>query len=247
MPSGRNTAVINGPKIIVSAIEHESVLDTAHDLEREGVEVVILPVDKKGIVDLKKLENELDERTILVSVMYVNNEIGSVQPIEKISEIIRNFRNNKVQISNAKSISKTQMSKTDSSSSRSFGIGHLDFGIAGVAYPLLHTDAAQALMYLDCNVQKLGIDLMTLSGQKVCGPKGIGALYVRDNSKVQNTKYLIPMVTGGGQEFGLRSGTENAPLIAGFGEVVKIAAALRAKNAKQVEGIKNYFWKKLKA
>lgn len=204
------------PKIIVSAIEHESVLDTAHALEREGTEVVVLPVDGKGIVDVNKLEEALDERTVLVSVMYVNNEIGIVEPLAKISRIIGDFK---------KSLNPNPQT----------------------LYPLLHTDAAQAPMYLDCDVRKLGVDLMTLSGQKVRGPKGIGALYVCGNSLIPKPYALTPMITGGGQEFGLRSGTENTPSIVGFGKAIELAAASRAKNAKYVEGIKNYFWKKLKA
>lgn len=225
------------PKIIVSAIEHESILDTAYALEREGVEVEVLPVDKGGVVDLKKLETMLDERTVLVSVMYVNNEIGSVQPIAKISEIIRNFRNVKVQISNVKSMTKKQVSKKS-------------FGIAGAAYPLLHVDAAQAFEYLECDAGKLGVDLMTLSSQKIYGPKGAGALFIKSKFKNQNSKIPLsavsPLITGGGQEFGFRSGTENVPAIAGFGEAVRRAEKEREVHAKQVGIIKNYFLKGLK-
>ncbi len=213
------------PKVIVSAIEHESVLDTAYELEREGVEVVALPVDKRGIVDLKKLEKELDERTILVSIMYVNNEIGTVEPISEIAKIIRNFRNS------------LHPKPTPAQAGYS-------------PYPLFHTDAAQAFMYLDCDVNPpaggLGVDLMTLSGQKIYGPKGIGALYVRGNSLSPRPYPLDPIVTGGGQEFGLRSGTENTPLIIGFGKAVELASKSRNKNRKYVESLKKYFWSGLK-
>ncbi len=224
------------PKIIVSAIEHESILDTAHDLEREGVEVVVLPVDRKGIVDLKKLEEELDERTILVSVMYVNNEIGAIQPISKIAKILNNFKAEK----------------------KSFYSKSL-YPDPSALYPLFHTDAAQALMYLDCDVRHLGVDLMTLSGQKGYGPKGIGALYAgyrdqglgyreHNGGKILSPRpyTLIPSITGGGQEFGLRSGTENVPSIVGAGVAIRLAAAAQDKNAKQVRGVRDYFWKKLK-
>ncbi len=234
------------PKIIISGIEHESILDTARDLgkdaclRRQGVEVVYLPVDENGIVDLKKLESSLDERTVLVSVMYVNNEIGSVQPIAKISEIIRNFRE-ELRIKNKES------NKTYSK-----------FIIHNSLFPLLHTDAAQALNYFDCDVKKLGVDLMTLSGQKIYGPKGIGALFIRNNesgirnneerkdSIIHNSKFLIPVITGGGQEFGLRSGTENVPAIVGFGKAMELATKNRSKNMKEVNSLKNEFWRGLK-
>lgn len=221
------------PKIIISNIEHESVLDTARDLEKEGVDVVYLPVDKNGIVSLKELEKTLDERTILVSVMYVNNEIGSIQPIKEISKIIKEFR------------------------IRGFG----ETGIPD-PYPIFHTDAAQALNWFDCDVEKLGVDLMTLSGQKIYGPKGVGALYARSTkSKIRNPKQnsksqiqnrlsdlplVAPMVTGGGQEFGLRSGTENVPAIVGFGKAAELAEKDRRKNSKVVKSLKDEFWRGLK-
>lgn len=221
-------------KVIISAIEHESVLDTARDLEKDGIEVVYIPVDKNGIVEIEKIKEALDGRTVLVSVMSVNNEIGSVQPIAEISEIIRNFR-----------ATSEKRQATSSIMSR-----------VSCRYPLFHTDAAQALNYFDCDVQKLGVDLMTLSGQKIYGPKGIGALYARqatsDKRQEKNVSmshianFLSPIVTGGGQEFGLRSGTENVPLIVGFGKAVELAQKERKKNYKNIESLKNYFWRGLK-
>ena len=135
---------IKNLKIITLAIEHESILDTCEDLKKDGIKIIYLPILKSGIVDLKKLKESLDKQTILVSVMYANNQIGSIQPIKEISKIIKDFR------------------KTNN-------------------YPLFHTDAAQALNYLDCDVNYLGVDLMTLSSQKIYGPKGIGMLYIRQN------------------------------------------------------------------
>ncbi len=182
------------PKIIISAVEHESVLETAYDLENDGVEVVEIPVDRKGVVDLKALEKELDARTVLVSVMYVNNEIGSVQPIAEISEAIKKWKR--------------------------------AAGNPKTAYPLLHTDAAQAPAYFNCDVARLGADLMTLSSQKINGPKGVGALYI---GPIRPIGLIGPMVTGGGQEHGLRSGTENVPGIVGFATAMEAARRNAAK------------------
>lgn len=199
-------AKIRSPRIIVSAVEHESVLETARDLEKDGVEVVYLPVDKSGKVMLNKLRQALNERTVLVSVMYANNELGAIQPIREIAKIVTEFRSEQ----------------------------------RDGRYPLLHTDAVQAFQYLDCGVNKLGLDLMTLSGHKIYGPKGVGVLYVRERTS------LAPVITGGGQEFGLRSGTENVPLIVGMAEAAELAARVRVKEAKRIAGLRGYFLRGLK-
>src|SRR3989344_3791452 len=170
MPAGRQELRIKKPRIITTAIEHESVLETCRDLEKEGVEVIYIPVNKEGIVDLKKLKSALNDRTVLVSVMYANNEIGTIQPIDKISEIIRHFRESRI---------KNQESRKADSK---FKIPACRQAWHNSLFPLFHTDAVQAFQYLDCNVKNLGVDLMTLSAHKIYRPKGIGALYVR-NSK----------------------------------------------------------------
>ena len=223
------------PRLIVSAIEHESVLETARDLENEGVEVIYLPVDDSGFVDLKKLKNSLNENTILVSIMYANNEIGIIQPIKEIATTIKDFRKEK-------------------------------------NFPLFHTDAVQAFQYLDCDIDNLGVDpvthpagrygvdMMTLSAHKIYGPKGIGALYARTINSKQLTidkvnhgqmsnvrsQLLSPLVTGGGQEFGLRSGTENVPAIVGFAKAVEYASNSRELEHKRVRELRDYFWQELK-
>lgn len=201
------------PRILVSAIEHESILETARDLERSGIEAVYLPVDKSGKVSLNKLKQALNERTILISVMYANNELGAVQPIAEISNIVRNFKKLKLQNPNSK-------------------------------YPLVHTDAVQAFQYLDCDVNRLGIDMMTLSGHKIYGPKGIGIIYVRN--PLLTTNCLLPIITGGGQEFGLRSGTENVPFIVGMAEAIELAAKARKKEAKRISCLRDYLLRGLK-
>jgi cysteine desulfurase len=216
-------AKIKNPRIIISAIEHESVLETARDLEKDGVEVVCLPVDKSGLVNLKKLKESLNDRTILVSVMYANNEIGTIQPISAIAEIIKKFR-----------IQNAELKKNNSK----FLILNSELT---TALPLFHSDAVQAFQFLSCDVNELGVDLMTLSAHKIYGPKGVGLLYRRIKNKKNES--ISPILTGGGQEYGLRSGTENIPLIIGFAKAVELAAKNREKEAKRISALRNYFLK----
>ncbi|OGE84531.1 MAG: hypothetical protein A3B23_01450 [Candidatus Colwellbacteria bacterium RIFCSPLOWO2_01_FULL_48_10] len=253
------------PRIIVSAIEHESILETAADLERDGVEVVRVPVDRRGLVDLEKFKKALNENTILVSIMYANNETGVVQNISEISKIIRNFRNSKSQIPNNKQISNSN----DKNQKNGLRFGAWDL-VINKGYPLFHTDAVQAFQYLDCNVDALGVDLMTLSSQKIYGPKGAGALYVRNlKSQIPNNKQISnsnnkknsnldlelgawdlssvkPMMTGGGQEFELRSGTENIPAIVGFAKAAELLSNSRELESRRVGKLRDYLWAKIK-
>ncbi len=221
------------PRIIISAIEHESVLETARDLERDGVEVVYLPVNKQGIINLKKLKESLNDRTVLISIMYANNEIGSIQPISEISKIVRNFR----EIRNKRLESRAKKSNLQPPTSN--------------PYPFLHTDAAQAFQFLDCNVQNLGVDLMTLSAHKIYGPKGIGALYVRGSREEEMGRgkplpspfSFLPLLSGGGQEFGLRSGTENVPAIVGFAKAVELRGHLLIRTNERMRELRDYLWR----
>ncbi|AOT68670.1 cysteine desulfurase family protein [Geosporobacter ferrireducens] len=160
-----------GNKIITSSIEHPSVLNVFKYLETKGYSVVYLDVDRKGKIDLHQLEQEVDENTILLSIMHVNNEVGTIQPIEKIRQILNNSKNKII----------------------------------------LHVDAVQSFGKLKMNPSKLGIDLLSISGHKIHGPKGIGALYIRKDLK------FTPIIYGGGQEIGIRPGTENVPGILGLG------------------------------
>jgi len=191
------------PRIIVSAIEHESILETCRDLEKEGAEVVYLPVNKEGVIDLKQLKASLNKRTVLVSIMYANNEIGTIQPIKEVSRLIKEYK-------------------------------------GGATYPLFHTDAVQAFQFLPCSVEKLSVDLLTLSAHKIYGPKGIGLLYIKDQ------ELIAPLITGGGQEDGLRSGTENVPYIIGFAKAVELVEKNRKKEAKRLNDLRDYFWQELK-
>ena len=190
------------PRIIVSAIEHESVLETAEDLKDEGAEVIYLKVDRNGAADLKDLKKNLNHQTVLVSVMHANNETGIIQPVKEISKIVRDFR------------------------------GKKDF-------PFFHTDAVQAFQFLDCKADNIGADLITLSAHKIYGPKGTGLVYIR------NKKFISAVITGGGQESGLRSGTENVSGIAGFGKAIELADKNRKKESKRTSDLKGYFWKEL--
>lgn len=215
------------PRVIISSIEHESVLETARVLEREKkIELVLVGVDKEGIVLLDELKKSLTQNTALVSIMYVNNEVGSIQPIKEISRIISDFKDS-LKIRNSK-----------------FEINNL--------YPIFHTDAVQAFSYFDCSLDVLGVDLLTVSGHKCGGPKGIGILVISKatSEKVRNSKFEInnlrffsPVITGGGQEFNLRSGTENVPTIIGCVEALSIAQKNRKKESVRIELLRRRFIK----
>ncbi|MBI2042654.1 MAG: cysteine desulfurase [Candidatus Nealsonbacteria bacterium] len=171
------------PHIITSAIEHHAVLEPCQYLKKQGCEVTVLPVSKDGLVSLADLKKAVQENTVLVSVIYANNEIGAIQPLAEIGKFLKQ--------------SKTKI--------------------------YFHTDAVQAVNYLDCNVDSLGVDLLTISAHKIYGPKGVGALYVRKGTAIE------PMVYGGGHERGLRPGTENVAGIVGLGAAIKEVASPKNK------------------
>lgn len=196
------------PRIIVSTIEHEAILETARSLEGEGVEVVYLPVDSEGVVRMSELNTSLNERTVLVSIMYGNNEVGTIQPIEEIAKVVGDFRKEK-----------------------------------GSLYPLLHTDAAQVFLYRKLRVDEVAVDYATFSGHKMYSPKGVGVLYARQLTQAQ---LLSPVMTGGGQEFGFRSGTENVPFIVGLARGMVLGDMHREKETKRLYTLKDFFFKELK-
>lgn len=184
-----------GNHIISSNIEHASVYRPLEYLEEQGFEVTYLPVDHQGHIDLKELEGALRPETILVSIMYVNNEIGSVEPIEEISKVIKKKNPD----------------------------------------TLLHVDAIQAYGKLEIYPKRQGIDLMSVSGHKLHGPKGVGFLYIGEGVKIK------PLIYGGGQQKGLRSGTENVPGVAGLGEAVKEVFTNHQEKLDNLYGLKDYF------
>ncbi len=163
--------------IITIATEHKCVINSARDLEQEGYEVTFLQVQKNGLIDLNQLENAITDKTCLVSIMSVNNEIGVIQPLKEIGTLCRK---------------------------------------KGVFF---HTDAAQAFGKIPLNVDEMNIDLMSISAHKIYGPKGIGAIYIRRKPRVR----IKPIISGGGQERGLRSGTLATFLAVGFGKAAEIA------------------------
>jgi cysteine desulfurase len=173
-----------GKHIITTNIEHHAVLHTCKYLERNGFEITYLPVKKNGIIDIKDFKKAIRIDTVLVSIMFANNEIGTVQPIKEIGEITKE---------------------------------------KGIYF---HTDAVQAIGNIEINVEELNIDLLSLSGHKINGPKGVGALYIRKGVNILN------MVHGGGQEKGKRAGTENVAGIVGLGKAIEIATSDMEKKRK---------------
>jgi cysteine desulfurase len=179
--------------ILTSHVEHHAVSKTAEQLEKYyGFQIEWLDVDAHGKVTPEAVKKAIRDKTALVSVMYANNEIGTVNPIREIAAICRTN---------------------------------------GIPF---HTDAVQAAAYLDVNVETLGVDLLSLGAHKLYGPKGVGALYVRKGTP------LVPHLTGGGQENGLRAGTQNVPYIAGFAEALRLAKEERDQRVAHVQPLRNH-------
>jgi cysteine desulfurase len=178
--------------IITSSIEHDAVLEPCKDLEDRGFITMQLPVTGEGLILPSELKSLISNDVALVSIMYANNEVGTIQPIKELSEI------------------------------------------AHQAGALFHTDAVQAAGKLPLNAKDLGVDMMSLSSHKINGPKGVGALYIRSNLKI------LPIIHGGGQEWYLRSGTENVPGIVGFGKACELATKRMRQYQEYVTGLRNY-------
>jgi len=197
-PLMRDESVASLPHIITSSIEHHAVLHTCQDLEKQDLaEVTYLPVDKYGRVSVEDVKNAIKENTVLVSIMYANNEIGSIEPIREIGKMIERVK--KLKSEGVKEKNKKNSHFITSS------LHH---------FPLFHTDAVQAIGYLNCDVKYLHVDMLSLSAHKFGGPKGIGVLYVKENVGI------MPRITGGGQEYKKRAGTENVPAIVGLGAAI---------------------------
>lgn len=186
-----------GNHIITSQIEHPAVLNCCRYLEKEGFEVTYLPVDKNGLLDPDDLKKNIKESTILISIMFANNEIGTIQPVKELAEI------------------------------------SADRG------KIFHTDAVQIVGKYVIDVKKLNLDMLSFSGHKIYGPKGIGVLYKKKSMKIQ------PIIFGGGHERGLRSGTENVPAIVGVGKAVEMASLEMKEKESKIKPLRDRIQKEI--
>jgi len=183
--------------LITSKIEHPAVLETCQYLEKKGFTITYLDVDEYGLINPKDVEKNIRADTILITIMYANNEIGTIEPLAEIGKIAQK---NKI---------------------------------------LFHTDACQAAGALELDVEKINVDLMTINGSKIYGPKGIGLLYRKQGIKLE------PLIHGGGQEFHLRSGTENVPAIIGLAKALELAQQGREKESKRLIQLRDYLIKRV--
>lgn len=184
-------SLTKNPHIITSSIEHHCVLNTSEVLKKEGVDVTFLKVDKDALVDPEDVRKAIKDNTILVSIMYANNEVGTIEPISEIGKILKEINSER---------EKNRLPKV-----------------------YFHVDAVQAVNYLNCNVDELGVDYLSLSGHKIYGPKGIGMLYIRRGTKIRSIQQ------GGEQEYNLRAGTHNVPGIVGLGKAISLVPKHREK------------------
>lgn len=187
------------PHFITSNIEHPAILEVYKEIERRGAEVTYISVKENGVVSSRDIESAIKANTVLVSVMYANNEIGTIQPIKEIGRVVREYRR-----------------KNDA---------HI---------PYFHSDACQASLYLPLNTLKLNLDMMSLDGIKMYGPRGSGILYVRGDVKISR------IIFGGGQQSGLRSGTENIQSIVGLAKALEISEQLKESESARLKTIRDY-------
>ena len=179
-------------QLITSDIEHDAILEPCKQLQKEGFDVIYLPVNNYGTVNIERLKSSITKETVLVSIMFANNEVGTIQPIKEIAQICKQHN------------------------------------------ILFHTDAIQAVGKIPIDVKELGVDLLSISSHKINGPKGIGALYIKNGTK------LAPFILGGGQENGMRSGTENVANIVGFGKACYMAKENLDKNVIHMKNLRDH-------
>ncbi len=198
--------LIKKPHIVISAIEHPAIIELQNEIKRMGAMISVVYPKTNGIIEPKEIQKNLRQNTVLVSVMYANNEIGTIQPIKEVSKVIRFYRKQKAKDSQL---------------------------------PYFHTDASQAANYCSLNVSELGVDLLTIDGSKIYGPKGIGVLYIRRNTAIE------PIIFGGGQERGMRSGTENLALIVGFAKALDLVNKSRVKESARLTILRDWAIKEI--
>ena len=193
-----------GKHIISLGIEHHAVLYPLRELEKQGFEVTYIKVDKEGKVSVKDVMSAIRPDTILITIMYANNEIGTIEPIAEIGRELLRYRKEH-----------------------------------NTVYPYFHSDACQAAGYLDLDTEKLHVDLMTINGSKIYGPKGVGMLFVRRGIKIK------PLIYGGSQEKKLRAGTENIPGIIGFVKALELVQKNREKESQRISKLSAYLWQEV--
>jgi cysteine desulfurase len=186
-----------GKHIITSSIEHHAILEPCHFLEKLGFEITYLPVDKEGFIDPDSLRKAIRKDTILISIMHANNEIGTIEPIEELTKIAKEYE------------------------------------------IYFHTDAVQTVGHIPVNIDKLGVDLLSISAHKFYGPKGIGALYIRKGTKIH------PLIYGGEQEQRKRAGTENVAGIVGMGKAIEISILELDNERERLINLRDYFIKEV--
>jgi len=191
----------NRNEIVTTHIEHPSVLEPIKRLNFKGFKTVFVRIDQCGFIDVEDLISKINGKILLVSIMYANNEIGTIEPINNVGKVVSSFRKR------------------------------------GIRFPLFHVDACQATGFLNMNVNSINADFLTFNGSKIGGPKGVGVLYVRRGTP------LVPLISGGGQEQGLRAGTENLPAILGL---VKAIELIDIKEIARLTKLRDYFLSKLK-
>ncbi len=191
------------PHLIITEVEHPAVLEAARTLESEGADVTYLPVLQNGLIHPQTVRAALKPNTVLISIMFANNEIGTIFPISKISKEISEF--------------KKELNREKNQ------------------FPFFHTDASQAVNYFSVQIEKLGVDMLTIDAGKFYGPKGVGILYKRNSVPIK------PIIFGGSQESGLRAGTENVAGVVGCAEALKESQKIREKESKRLQELQNFF------
>ena len=208
------------PHVITTLIEHDAIIEPCRELVRDGLaDVTYLPVQKNAVLDIAELEKNINSNTVLISVMFANSEVGAVQPIKAIGKLIK-----KINDSRADAWQKTPV------------------GERGPKPALIyfHSDATQAVNFFDVNINNLNLDLVSMSAHKIYGPKGVGALIVRDGVPMQAVQ------TGGHHEKNLRSGTLNVAGVVGLGEAITLSVSEREANNKKIRETRDYLINKIK-